>query len=412
MLGWPTREELLCAAGYGKSHCLAYGRFGFVCMAHQEELSFERNLCFPFHITFPHTPAQRFFILLLNKILNGSLDRQHWKQVENLGLLGSWNASSRKADFVVAKDGSGNYKTINEAVAALAQRGHRRPYRVVIYVKSGVYVENVEIDRDMKNVMFVGDGIDRTIVTGSQNVPDGSTTFRSATFGVSGDGFWARDMTFENTAGPEKQQAVALRVGSDLSVFYRCSFKGYQDTLLLHSQRQFYRDCHVYGTIDFIFGNAAAVLQNCDIYVRRPMGHQANMITAQGRSDPNENTGISVHESRIRPAPDFQGVKGSFETYLGRPWQKFSRTVFMKSDLDGLINPKGWAQWSGNFGLDTLYFGEYMNTGTGASTSRRVKWHGFHVLKDPQDTAPFTVSRFIQGESWIPATGVPFGPGL
>lgn len=101
--------------------------------------------------------------------------------------------------------------------------------------------------------------------------------------GVSADGFWARDMTFENTAGPHKHQAVALRVSSDLSIFYRCSFKGYQDTLLVHSLRQFYRDCHIYGTIDFIFGDASAVFQNCDIFVKRPMDSQSNMITAQGR---------------------------------------------------------------------------------------------------------------------------------
>lgn len=230
--------------------------------------------------------------------------------------------------------------------------------------------------------------------------------------GVSADGFWARDMTFENTAGPAKHQAVALRVGSDLSVFYRCSFRGYQDTLFVLSQRQFYRDCHIYGTIDFIFGNAAAVLQNCDIHVRRPMGQQSNMITAQGRTDPNQNTGISIHASRVTPALDFQDVKGSFRTFLGRPWQKFSRTVFMKTDLDGLIDPRGWKEWSGGFALSTLYYGEHMNYGKGAVTSGRVKWPGFHVLRNPSDADPFTVQRFIQGETWIPGTGVPFIPGL
>ncbi|KAF5186389.1 Pectinesterase/pectinesterase inhibitor, partial [Thalictrum thalictroides] len=126
------------------------------------------------------------------------------------------------------------------------------------------------------------------------NVKDGATTYNSATFVVAGDGFWARDITFENTAWPQNHQAVAITVASDLSVFYRCSFKGYQDTLFVHSLRQFYRDCYVYGTVDFIYGNAAAVLQNCNILVRRPMDHQGNMITAQGRDDPNENTGIST----------------------------------------------------------------------------------------------------------------------
>ncbi|KAJ4840753.1 putative pectinesterase/pectinesterase inhibitor 36 [Turnera subulata] len=200
--------------------------------------------------------------------------------------------------------------------------------------------------------------------------------------GVSGDGFWARDMTFENTAaGPQKHQAVALRVNADLGVFYRCSFKAYQDTLFVHSLRQFYRDCHIYGTIDFIFGDAPVVLQNCDICIRRPMRHQANMITAQGRDSPHENTGICIQGSRVRASPEFVPVKNSFKSYLGRPWKKDSRTVFIKTDLDGLIDPKGWTEWDGSYALSTLYYAEYMNTGAGAATQGRVTWPGFHVLK-------------------------------
>ncbi|XP_022864004.1 probable pectinesterase/pectinesterase inhibitor 36, partial [Olea europaea var. sylvestris] len=126
------------------------------------------------------------------------------------GTLASWNAATSKADLVVAQDGSGNYKTINEAVVALARMHTNRPERTILYVKSGVYREKVEIGRDLKNVMFVGDGMDKTIVTGNQNVQDGSSTLSSATFGIFGDGFWARDVTFENTAGPQKHQAVAL----------------------------------------------------------------------------------------------------------------------------------------------------------------------------------------------------------
>ncbi|KAJ4829979.1 putative pectinesterase/pectinesterase inhibitor 36 [Turnera subulata] len=330
----------------------------------------------------------------------------------NGGMLTSWNPATSKADFVVARDGSGIHRTINEALAALGRMGKKRTQRVVIYVKAGVYNERVEIERHMKNVMFVGDGIDRTIVTANKNVPDGSSTYSSATFGVSGDGFWARDMTFENTAGPQKHQAVALRVNADLSVFYRCSFKAYQDTLFVHSLRQFYRDCHIYGTIDFIFGDAPVVLQNCDIFIRRPMRHQANMITAQGRDSPHENTGICIQGSRVRASPEFVPVKNSFRSFLGRPWKKYSRTVFIKTDLDGLIDPKGWTEWDGSYALSTLYYAEYMNIGAGASTQGRVKWPGFHVLRSPLEASPFTVSRFIQGESWIPASGVPFELGV
>lgn len=325
------------------------------------------------------------------------------------GHLVSWNQANWTADIVVAKDGSGNYGTITEAVDALPGITRSRGgNRVVVYVKAGVYDEKVEIKSHIKNVMFVGDGMDKTVVTGHRNFMDGDSIFSSATFVVFGDGFWARDMTFENTAGPQKHQAVALMVASDLSLFYQCSFKGYQDTLFAHSLRQFYRDCHIYGTIDFIFGNAAVVFQNCDIFVRRPMAHQGNVITAQGRDSPNENTGISIHASRVRPAPEFASVKGSFKSFLGRPWRKYSRTIVAKTYIDGLINPRGWEEWSGNFALSTLYYAEYMNVGSGASTSGRVKWPGFHVLRDPSEVSPFTVRNFIQGASWITRSGVPF----
>ncbi|XP_004134349.3 probable pectinesterase/pectinesterase inhibitor 36 [Cucumis sativus] len=340
------------------------------------------------------------------------LGKRKWR--ENRGTnLATWNPATSKANYVVAKDGSGTHRTINRAVAALARSGRtRRGGRIVIYVKAGVYRENVEIGIQLKNVMLVGDGIDKTIVTGSRNVPDGATTYNSATFGVSGDGFWVRDITFENTAGPGKQQAVALRLNSDLAVVYRCAIKGYQDTLFLHSLRQFYRDCKIYGTIDFIFGNSAAVLQNCEIFVRQPILHQANMITAQGRDDPAEATGFSILNSRVQPAPEFSPVKAQYRTYLGRPWKRFSRTVVIATDLDGLIDPKGWGEWTGDFAISTLFYAEFKNRGDGSSTRFRVNWPGFHILRSAEEARPFTVAEFLHGGDWIPATGVPFEAGV
>lgn len=225
-----------------------------------------------------------------------------------------------------------------------------------------------------------------------------------------GDGFIGRGITFRNTAGGQKHQAVAFRSGSDLSVFYQCSFEGYQDTLYVHSQRQFYRECDIYGTVDFIFGDAAVVFQNCNIYPRKPP-NGTNTITAQGRSDPNENTGIIIHNCQVTPAAELKPVQNSVKTYLGRPWKQYSRTVFMKTSLDGFIRPEGWLAWSGNFALNTLYYAEYANTGAGASTANRVKWAGYHVIS-ATDAAKFTVGNFIAGNSWLPATKVPFTSGL
>ncbi|GMN40942.1 hypothetical protein TIFTF001_010160 [Ficus carica] len=256
-------------------------------------------------------------------------------------------------------DGSGDYHTIKVALDAASKSSGSGSGRFFIHVKSRVYKENVEIGNNMKDIMLVGDGMKNTIITGSRSVGGGSTTFSSATFAVTGERFIAQDITFRNTAGPANHQAVALRSGSDLSVFYRCGIEGYQDTLYVHSQRQFYRECYIYGTVDFIFGNAAVVFQSCMIYARRPMSNQMNTITAQGRTDPNQNTGISIYNSRVVASADLKPVLSSFKTYLGRPWQKYSRTVFMQTNLDSLVDPAGWLEWSGNFALKTLYYGEY-----------------------------------------------------
>ncbi|KAL4364371.1 hypothetical protein GQ457_04G014270 [Hibiscus cannabinus] len=319
-------------------------------------------------------------------------------------------SASPTPNLVVAQDGSGNHRTIKEALDAASKRSGNG--RFVIRVKSGIYKENLEIGNKLKNIMLIGDGLRYTIITGSRSVGGGSTTFDSATVAVTGDGFIARGITFRNTAGPQKHQAVALRSGSDLSVFYRCSFEGYQDTLYVHSQRQFYKECYVYGTVDFIFGNAAAVLQNCMIYARRPMDKQKNTVTAQGRTDPNQNSGIVIHNSRVMAAADLAPVLSSFKTFLGRPWKEYSRTVFMKTYLDSLVEPAGWLEWDGDFALSSLYYGEYRNIGPAASTSRRVKWKGFRVINSATEASKFTVDNFIAGTSWLPNVGIPFTPGL
>ncbi|KAJ1402380.1 Pectinesterase, catalytic [Sesbania bispinosa] len=312
---------------------------------------------------------------------------------------------------VVNQDGSGNFTTINDAIAAAPNNSVASNGYFMIIITEGVYQEYVSIDKSKKYLMLVGEGINRTIITGNHNVVDGSTTFNSATFAVVGQGFVAVNITFRNTAGPSKHQAVALRSGADMSTFYSCSFEGYQDTLYTHSMRQFYRECDIYGTVDFIFGNAAVVLQNCNIYPRLPLSGQFNTITAQGRTDPNQNTGTSIHNAIIKPAADLAPKVGTVQTYLGRPWKQYSRTVVMQSFMDSFINSAGWHEWSGDFALSTLYYAEYANTGPGSDTSNRVTWPGYHVINST-DATNFTVSNFLSGDDWLPQTGVPYLSGL
>ncbi|KAL2503388.1 Pectinesterase/pectinesterase inhibitor 3 [Forsythia ovata] len=343
------------------------------------------------------------------KRILGEENEHEWPKWLSAGDRRLLQASTVTPDVTVAADGSGNYVTVSAAVAAAPESSTRR---YIIRIKAGVYRENVIIPKKKTNLMFVGDGRTTTIITGNKNVVDGSTTFNSATVAVVGDGFLARDVTFQNTAGPSKHQAVALRVNADLTAFYRCDMLAYQDTLYVHSLRQFYVSCFVAGTVDFIFGNAAVVLQNCDIHARRPGSGQRNMVTAQGRDDPNQNTGIVIQKCRIGATSDLQAVIGSVESYLGRPWKEYSRTVIMQSDISNVIRPAGWYEWNGNFALDTLFYAEYQNTGAGADTSNRVTWRGFRVLTSATQAQPFTAGNFIAGGSWLADTGFPFSLGL
>ncbi|KAJ6746601.1 PECTINESTERASE [Salix koriyanagi] len=324
-----------------------------------------------------------------------------WVSAKDRKLL---QASTVKANAVVAQDGTGNYKTISEAMNAAPGK------RFVIYVKAGIYKEKIRSNKD--GITLIGDGKYSTVIVGHDSVAGGSSMPGSATFTITGDDFIARDIGFQNTAGPGGEQALALYVASDHSVFYRCSIAGYQDTLYALALRQFYRECDIFGTIDFIFGNAAAVFQSCNLALRKPHGDSYNVILANGRDDPGQNTGFSLQSCRITASSDFAPVMHSYNSYLGRPWKKYSRSVVMESSIGDVISSRGWVEWPGAGSYaKSLYFAEYSNTGPGAGTSNRVKWPGFHVI-GPSEASKFTVGNLIAGTSWLPSTGVTFISGL
>lgn len=216
---------------------------------------------------------------------------------------------------------------------------------------------------------------------------------------ANGRGFIAKDMGFINTAGPDKHQAVALRSSSDKSIFYRCSFDAYQDTLYTHSNRQFYRDCKITGTIDFIFGNSASVFQNCTIQPRQPGPEQFNTITAQSKSDPNQNTGISIQRCRLIPLDNLTAP-----TYLGRPWRDYATTVVMESYIGDFLDPEGWASWEAD--VNTVYYAEFRNVGPGSVIDGRVKWAGVRPNITYEEAKEFTVEKFILGSQWLSESNV------
>lgn len=221
----------------------------------------------------------------------------------------------------------------------------------------------------------------------------------------------AQAIGFQNTAGAAKHQAVALRVQSDRSVFLNCRMEGYQDTLYVQTHRQYYRGCVITGTIDFIFGDAAAVFQTCEIILRKPLDNQKNIVTAQGRVDRHETTGIVLQNSRILPDDKLVPAAKEVKSYLGRPWKEYSRTIIMESKIEALIHPDGWLPWDGDFALKTLVYEEFNNKGPGSSTKNRVRWPGYKVISK-DEAIKYTVESFIQGGDWVKATGAPVRLGL
>ncbi|CAN0855698.1 Probable pectinesterase/pectinesterase inhibitor 21 [Linum grandiflorum] len=314
-----------------------------------------------------------------------------------------------KADIVVAQDGSGQFKTVGDAVASI-EPDHKGP--LVMHVKAGVYDEQVLIPEWAANLMMIGDGPTKTKITGKKNFKEGTATVDTATFGVNAPGFIAKDMGFENTAGPEGLQALAYRSISDFSVLYNCQFDGYQDTIFTQTYRQFFRDCTISGTIDFIFGVARVVFQNCTLVIRKPKPGQSCIVTAEGRQDPNGNSSIVIQNSRIIPDPGFLEVKATTKAHLGRPWKEYSRTVIMHTEIDGIISPEGWLPWDGEFALKTLYYAEFENKGPGAAQAGRVTWPGIkHITA--AEAEGFTPGKlYPEGDKWITDTGVPYTAGM
>ncbi|CAL0316516.1 unnamed protein product [Lupinus luteus] len=317
---------------------------------------------------------------------------------------------------VVAKDGSGQFRTVKEAIDAYPKDLQGR---YVINVKAGVYDEYITVPKTSANILMVGDGPLKTIITGRKNFAlAGIKTMMTATFANTAPGFIAKGIRFENTAGIEGHQAVALRNQGDMSAFFDCHIVGYQDSLYVQTNRQFYRNCEISGTIDFIFGTSATLIQNSRIIVRKPKASQFNTITADGTEHRTMNSGIVLQGCDIVAEAGL--VPAQNPSYFGRPWKAYSTAVIMESNIDGCIHPEGWKEWEGAPGgfTGTLYFVEYANTGPGSNVAGRVKWNTLHTRVSAQEAAKYTAAQFLaagptsRAEDWLKTTGVPFTLGF
>jgi len=286
--------------------------------------------------------------------------------------------------FVVAVDGSGNFRTIQEAINAVPDF---RKNETIIFIKKGIYKEKLILAASKTNVVFIGEDRESTILTyddfaakkncfGEEMGTTGSTSFY-----VFGDGFRAENITFENSSGPVGQ-AVAVRIDGDMVVFHNCHFSGFQDTLYPHGEksRQYYRDCIIEGTVDFIFGWSTAVFDRCTIICK-----DHGFVTAPST---NEGTpfGFVFLDCKISGA----ATENSF--YLGRPWRPFGKSAFLRCEMGNMVSPEGWSNWDKPDAEKSSFFAEYKNSGPGAISGKRVAWS--HQLTD-QEAAVYTLENIL-----------------
>jgi pectinesterase len=271
------------------------------------------------------------------------------------------NPQQYKYIFTVAKDGSGDYYSIQDAIDAM------RVYPlqpITLYIKNGVYNEKIELPANNTDVTIIGENVDSTIITWNDYSGKGKhTTFTSFTAKISGNRFRAENITFANSAGPVGQ-ALALYVDADKAVFKNCKFLGNQDTIFTGGEhaKQFFEDCFIEGTTDFIFGPATVVFKNCTIRAKTN-----SYITAASTTYGKEFGYVFLH---CRIIADSAVNK----LYLGRPWRAHAKTVFIRCNLPKAISPEGWDNWSNPENEKTVLYAEYKNTGAGAAPDKRVKW--------------------------------------
>nr|POE65746.1 pectinesterase 2 [Quercus suber] len=313
-------------------------------------------------------------------------------------------------NVTVATDGSGNFGTISEAISQIPVN-RNDPY--VVLIKAGTYNEAIHIGQNKSNLVLIGEGMDKTIIQFNNSAKTVRSTSDSATVDISANDVLVKGIRFVNYVGPDGGQAVALRLAGDRIALYQCSIQGYQDTLLTAYGIHFFRECDIYGTVDFIFGFAHVVFQNCNIYLRK-RSNSGNLlvITAQGRGKVNDTNGIVLHNCTVKADKDLEPYLNQTKAFLGRPWYNCSQTIVMESFLDKLIDPKGWLENGDKKALSTLNYIEYANRGPGANTKGRVQWPGYHIAKNSEEVKPYTVENFINGTIWLPSSGIPFVPGL
>ncbi len=306
------------------------------------------------------------------------------------------NPQQYKYVFTVAKDGSGDYKYIQDAIDAM------RVFplaTITLYIKNGVYTEKIELPATNTDVTFIGESVEKTIISFNDYSGRGKlNTFNSYTAKISGNRFVAENITFANTAGPVGQ-AVALYVDADKAVFKNCRFLGNQDTIYAggESSRLYFTNCYIEGTTDFIFGPSTALFDNCIINAK------SNSYITAASTPKDKKFGFVFLGCTITTDPVVTKI------FLGRPWRANAKTAFINCVLPAQISAEGWDNWGNPANEKTTNYVEYNNSGNGAGTGKRLAWVKLLSKKESED---YTVEKIfdianstvISTEKWFQQT--------
>lgn len=294
---------------------------------------------------------------------------------------------AQKADLVVAADGSRDAKTVQDAVNRVPENNRKR---FVIFIKSGIYNEQIKIPPSKPYVSFLGEKTEETKLTSNvKSAATGSLGSRCSVY-IGGDDFYAENITFENSFGAGAQ-AMAVVAQADRLVFKNCRFLSWQDTLYARAGRQYFENCYIAGSKDFICGEAAAVFENCTVYSTHD-----GYIAAPMRFSATSPSGFVFSRCRLT------GKKSGDGSFLGRPWGPYGRAVYLDTEMGAHIRSAGWNNWDHAANEKTAYFAEYNCKGPGANRAGRVPWA--HQL-GADEARQFETANFLKGEDgWNPKT--------
>ncbi len=306
---------------------------------------------------------------------------------------GAANRYDNPDTLVVARDGTGEFRTIDEAIEVCRAF---MEYHKVIFVKKGIYKEKLVVPSWLTHIEICGEDRDNTIITYDDhaNIKRMDTgkpmgTFRTYTLKIEGSDITLKNITIENNAA-RLGQAVALHTEGDRLVFINCRFLGNQDTVYtgVGGTRLYFRDCYIEGTTDYIFGPATAWFEHCTIHSK------TNSYITAASTPADQPFGYIFSHCRLTFEPEAKAV------YLGRPWRPNAYTLFIYSDLGSQIRPEGWHNWNNPANEKTARYMEYGNSGEGSKTDQRVSWAHQMTKKEAAVITPQHVFR--QETNWIP----------